>query len=457
MNTQVLTPDCFRSLVIELADENPFAIRAALQVLETVFTDQVPTLAVSCEARPRLRVNLDFINAHCRSDSEVKAAICHEFLHVLLRHTETTKPLTPARHLAMDAVINAIIHRQHGQDMSALFSRYYGGSQDLRKLLRPMTEAETADLGRLRFRGEPVPSWLKAWDALYQGKLVVDDIDSLAEDLSSREPQSAAGFKLEGTLPPSLEDLLGDHQFWEALPEVLRRALQRTLREMNGHGIWRSPWQAGVGANPFEALLAAADDPVRRWERSTLTLLRRHLQPDRHSVRVPQGEQVYRLPVLSPGDRRASLTARWSPFLPEAVWSNPRLQPEGRAQVYLDVSGSMTAEMPLLLKLLSRLARHLRRPFWAFSDVVAPAEIRDGRLITQTTGGTSMACVLEHVARTRPPSAVVVTDGFIESMPPERVAAVRDTRLHVLLTRHGSAVQLEQAGLPYTRLEEVPS
>ena len=40
----------FRSLLDELIDENPFAIRAALKVLDVCFTESVPTLAVTCES-----------------------------------------------------------------------------------------------------------------------------------------------------------------------------------------------------------------------------------------------------------------------------------------------------------------------------------------------------------------------------------------------------------------------
>lgn len=447
----------FRALITELADENPFAIRAVLQVLRTEFTTTVPTLAVTCEAQPRLCVNPEFVNAHCRSDAEVKALICHEFLHVILRHTATVAPLTPARHLAMDAVINAIIHRQQGDDMSGLFARYYSASTDLRKLLRPMSDREKEALTLLKRSGQPVPSWIRAWESLYQGRLVVDDIEGLADDLSGRPPQPAPGFPLAGTLPGGLRDLLGDHRSWRNLPDVLRQALERALREMNGQGIWRSPWQAGAGANPYEPLLQAANDPVRRWEKSTLAVLRRHLQPDPSSPKVPAGEGTYVLPVLSPSDRRAGLRALWSPFLPDAVWNRPVVRPAGRAQVYLDVSGSMNAEMPLLVKLLARLGNYLRRPLWAFSDVVEPAEIREGRLVTRTTGGTAMNCVLEHLARTVPPAAVVVTDGFIEPLKPELLTAIRRTRLHVLLTRDGNAAPFEAVGLPYTRLEEVPS
>ena len=111
-----------RGLLAELIDENPFAIRAVLRILAVEFTETVPTLAVTAEERPRLLINLGFVEQHCRTPEHVKAVLCHEFLHVLLRHTSMQGPLTPARHLALDAVINAIIHRTLGEAYSSLMS-----------------------------------------------------------------------------------------------------------------------------------------------------------------------------------------------------------------------------------------------------------------------------------------------------------------------------------------------
>jgi len=50
----------------------------------------------------------------------------------------------------------------------------------------------------------------------------------------------------------------------------------------------------------------------------------------------------------------------------------------------------MNTEMPMRIALLNRLGRHIRRPFWAFSDQVVPAVIERGQLRTSTTCGTSM-------------------------------------------------------------------
>ena len=68
-----------------------------------------------------------------------------------------------------------------------------------------------------------------------------------------------------------------------------------------------------------------------------------------------------------------------------------------------------------------------------------------------------MTCVLEHVAKTRPEAAVVLTDGYIEKLDREAVMKASATRLHVLVTRDGSPAEISRAGLAYTQLDKVPS
>ena len=116
----------------------------------------------------------------------------------------------------------------------------------------------------------------------------------------------------------------------------------------------------------------------------------------------------------------------------------------------------MNAEMPELIDLLRGLSKQIRRPLWAFSDVVAPAVIENGALKTDTTGGTSMACVIEHVAATRPAAAVVITDGYIERLPPGLMKKAAGTRLHVLVSRDGNPSAPRRRGLPATQLPELP-
>jgi hypothetical protein len=454
----------FKNLLIELIDENPFAIRAMLKILDVEFTARIPTLAVTCEERPKLLVNLIFVSKHCKTDNHVKAVVCHEFLHVLLRHTERTTMMTAERHIALDSVINAIIHRQYGYDYSGMMADYYKNVKGIQKLLRPMNLEEQAWFDNHCYPKNQLPQWVMAWSGLYEGKLVADDIEGLAQKIKNEHSDydqsnyKSGPFKLDKECHNSIDDLIGNHsEFGLPLPDDLADILNQILKEMNGNGIWRSPKQRGVGANPYEALFNAQYDPMTKWQQKTLTVLRQHLIPDRQSKSVRMVSHEYRIPILSSKDRRAFLRSLWDSFLPEAVWDSQIPKREGSAHIYLDVSGSMGAEMPQIIALLGRLSKYIKRPFWAFSDVVAPAIIERGQLKTDTTGGTSIQCVLEHVAKTRPQAAIVVTDGYIEKIDKQLVAKISATKLHVLLTRDGSPVEIRRIGLPYTQLDKVPT
>ena len=448
-----MTASEFHAICRELIDDNPLAIRAVLKILETEFTDTVPTLAVTCDQRPRLLVNLAFIGEHCRTESEVKAVICHEFLHVLLRHTERTTQLTPPEHLALDAVINAIIHRSLGPEYSAMMSGYYAKATGVDRLLRPPTAEERLLIAQYGWsdRGRAAERRLfSAWGALYDGRLVADDIRDFARDHLRRTAQTVV--------------LLGNHDALDAAGRdqgegaaALADALDSALKAMNGSGVFRSPRGRGVGANAYRNEVRAADRAVEQWCREAYAVLRRHLLPDRASAATERAATSCVLPVLSPGDRRAVLRSLWSAFLPEAHWDTTQPVRAGSAHVYLDVSGSMDAEMPLIVALLGRLTPYIRRPFWAFSNVVAPARIEQGRLVADTTGGTSLGCVPDHVARTRPRAAIIVTGGYIEHIKASQMAAAGGTRLHAIVTRDGNAALLLRAGLPYTQLSRLPS
>lgn len=434
-----LLEENFRAILYELIDENPFAVRPLLKILDISFTESVKTLAVTCETRPVLKVNLSFVNKHCKNDCHVKALICHEFLHVLLSHTEHHKLATPLHNLAFDAVINAIIHRTMGGDYSSMMSGYYARGRFPLCLLRPPDRYETR--GTVSQKG--------LWDGLYQGSLVADDILDVVKDLAKAEG------KFKGV---SLDDLLGNHSDHPVeMDDVISEALNDCLRQMNGHGIWRNPGSRGVGMEACQGGMLAEDcAELKIWTRKTMAVLRSCLVPDNKSRLREDVSLDYRLPLMNEHDKRAYLRGLWSPFIPDANWDSSVKKPLGSANIYLDVSGSMNCELPHLIALLSRLRAYIRMPFWAFSDTVARAVIDKGQLVSETTGGTSMNCVLQHIIKTRPQSAVVVTDGYIEKVDVKLLDKAKTARIHAIVTRDGNPSQLLKAKIPYTQLERLP-
>ena len=68
-----------------------------------------------------------------------------------------------------------------------------------------------------------------------------------------------------------------------------------------------------------------------------------------------------------------------------------------------------------------------------------------------------MSCVLHHLALTRPASAIVVTDGYIERVDKRLIKGISATRFHAIVTRDGNPSELRRVGITYTQLDEVPS
>lgn len=453
------TEERARAVICELIDENTLAVRPVLKILGWRFSEAVPTLAVTLSDPSELLINQAFVEEHCTEDAHLKALLLHEFLHILLGHTMRFKSMTPLQNLALDSVINSIIHRECGESFSGFFSRYYASQKGMGRLLRTKRREEEKDPmeqdelvlnpnGTCYFR-DSRELFEVCWDALYSGKLVSDDVMEIARSLEKPEPSV---FVLEGG-----RLLIGGHgEGFDEAGEKLREALESALKQMNGSGIFRGQFGGGP-ASLYRPIFTAQDMAMEKWKSQTLAVLKRALLPDAQGGLREASPIEYRLPVLTPSDRRAFMKGLWSPFLPESRNFTVKEKPLGAANVYLDVSGSMHAEMPHIISLLSSLRKAIRMPFWAFSTEVKPAVIRNGKLETETTGGTSIECVLRHLAEAKPLCAVIVTDGYIERVPQALMSACAATKIHAVVTRDGSPSQLMQAGIPYLQLERLPN
>jgi hypothetical protein len=445
----------FRAILAQLIDSNALACRAVLSISSVRFTEGVPTLAVTLTRSVELLVNLAFVRRHCRTEEHVEALIMHEFLHVLLGHTERFKRMDHALNVALDAVINSIIHRSFGKSHSDFMSGYYADEKGIGRILRPMTKDEVGTvcgftMWNVRPQGMSVEEheFMNCWDDVYRGSLCADDILDLVDSLTG----GSAARKLDG-IP-----VLGNHdpRPLDVAPE-LDQAVERTMREMNGHGIWRSPRSRGIGHDPYQARFTARDEPMELWRRTAWSAMRRVLLPDRAGA--PRGARHVDvlLPILSPRDRRGFVRSLWSPLIPDIRWDHTVPADRASVNLYLDVSGSMNAEMQSIVALLGHFRRWISTPFWAFSNEVAPARIVDGCLQTKTTGGTSMNAVLRHIARTRPRRALVVTDGYIERCDADALRNASFCSIHALVSRDGSTNLLSQARIPCTQLDRFPA
>ena len=437
----------FRAILGELIEESPMACHGVLALAAIEFTDTVPTLAVTLGERPVLMVNLEFLNAHARTEAHVKAVILHEFLHIILGHTCQFERMNKALNVALDAVINSILHRRLGREFSSFFAEYYADCKGVTRLLRPLAEGETQPPPEAH---PLVRTLFETHQRLMDGQILADDVLELVQQMNA----AGLGSQLPIALPPG-RHFIGSHEDApRSVSPLIVDAITRTLQSWNEHGVFRDP--ARFRADPTRFTMKALPPEFLHWQQTAWKILRDHVTRDPRASCTEEVPRNALLPVLSAGDRRAFLRTLWSPVIPEAHWELAERRPSGTCQVYLDVSGSMHLEMQALVDLLARLRRHIRSPFWAFSDEVKPAAIRDGQLVTSTTGGTSMNAVLAHVAATLPGRAVVITDGYIEACDPALLARLRAARqdIFVLLSRDGSPREINNAGLPWRQLEK---
>lgn len=433
----------FSGILSDLIDENSFACRAALSLSGVRYTQDVPTASVSLEQRPVLSVNLAFLNAHCRTEVHVKALLIHEFLHVLLRHTLEIRRMNPALNLALDSVINAMIHRKLGGDYSGFMSDYYAGAKGMQKLLRPPSS------GECRVESEMDYGTFQLWYNTYAGRIQYQDV---LESIKGR-----AVLNIEQSLADGRPLLLGNHDENAILdpgdlPGHLEGLLNEAARQLAADG----SLPGNPHTKPGDLSVPPAKNPhIAAWQRQTMALLRGLVTPDRRSTTDSVLDSVF-LPIPSTTDRRGIVQGLWNPILRDMAWAVTRPVPLGSVLVYLDVSGSMDEELQALVTLLNRLGPIIRRPFYAFGTTVEPATIRNGRLQTRTTGGTCLGPVIQHIRKTNPQKALIATDGFVEGLS-KAYCATLGTRVEVLLTPEGTTDRLRASGWKIHRLTALRS
>ncbi|MFP6904686.1 MAG: hypothetical protein VCG02_05660, partial [Verrucomicrobiota bacterium] len=180
-----MTESLFRQVLLDLIDENPIACSALLSIAKVEFTREVPTLAVTLEEHPVLKVNPDFCARHLHTETDAQSVILHEFLHVLLNHTERFKRMDPGLNLALDAVINHIIQRSCGEAYGDFFRRYYARASGMAALLVPLRK--NALYGYLSDHFEDWNEYHELKSSLMTGRVVVDDVLDVVREVEKRK------------------------------------------------------------------------------------------------------------------------------------------------------------------------------------------------------------------------------------------------------------------------------
>jgi hypothetical protein len=407
-----------------------------LQLLSIEATDTVPTAAVTVGARSRMLINPAFVAQRCRTDAHLSMLVMHELYHVLLGHTRMYQRPTLAANWAFDCVINAQLCRLHPDVEFTSFFSSCAAPEGLWSLIGPPA-------------GWPAAARYAPGALGDVHRRLYDDAGATTADLFALLDTMAEALDADGA-----DRLLGNH------------GNQGSHGDDGDHGDHGDHGNEGQDTDPLHAdpdLMAEVRRIVARWpmverrggaddggatthERSDLRrhgaarrAVRQLLQAAAFGtdggpwVRRPVDTEVF-TPLPQAGDRRAHLQRLMGA---EPLWWQglvPRhgQQRAGQVAVYLDVSGSMAAWLPVLLEALTESAALVQWPLFGFSTQVHPVtrtELAAGRF--RSTGGTHIGCVARHLVASRVPRAVVITDGDVQAIPTALAERLRRARPRV--------------------------
>ena len=422
-----LTETYIKDVIQDLAEENPLACYSLFSIAKIVFTQDVPTLAVSLETRPTLRINMKFLRENVRKETDIKCLLMHEFLHVLLHHTEQYQTNNPVLNIALDAIINAIIHRSFGKNYTSFFNSYYR-KKGFYYLLQPLEPEEIQE-----------PFYREVHEKIYSGKIAADDLYELLKTLLPVVTLREA----EDFLP------IGNHTCGKISPGC-QRLLNDILRKMDGCGIWNRPNTQGHSDKEMSMMTRYQKIRRRDWVQATLPILNSLIKNDPKAANWQNRNR--QLPIVSRSDRRKWAHYLLDGLLPLSSHTYPIISPAPTVSIYFDVSGSMSAEIQELTALLHHFKAWIRFPLWTFSDIVSKARFENHQLIYKSTGGTSIIPVIQHIKEHRFKDCLIITDGYFEDLSRREVEG---HNIKFLLTPDGKTAALSAAGFSYFKLPQL--
>ena len=405
-------------------------LEAFLRLVEIRETTEIPTAAVTTGTTSRLLLNPEFIEKYCANDEHLFLLVMHELWHVLFAHTRLSTRPTVAENIAFDAIINAELTRQFPQIQYRGFFEAINPSDSFPgRLLR----APEGWPNRPRYNGEGPKGTLDILSRLYPScekyaySPTYGELVALIEGWKGYEKFVRLLGENDGSEGPVvLGDHTGANEGRNPMADTMVRSVLSDVTKS-----WPTPG-GGLGLN------SSSRDDANEWiiasaklqfsiEQTMELVLRRACRPARRGD--PKRERVLRARAVQtpiPVARDRQRLARKRLGVHSLLWNGEvqerrivNSQP-GTALVYLDVSGSMDAELPRLIIPLRKFVERGLATTWQFSTIVEPLsldELQSGKVTT--TGGTAVSSVLEHaLSQEGISSVVIVSDGFVEETDP---------------------------------------
>ena len=451
-----------------------FQLHKMLEAVELTLSDLSPTACIECTDRPRLHLNPDFVEKHCRSDEHLFMLIMHELHHLVLGHTRLFGRPDRIANIAFDAVINAMLcHQFPDPAYTSFFTNLNSADEMPGCLLRPpdgwtrfkdSKEADTIDWPRYNRERPHARLVQQLYDeARWRHVTYLEIFEALRE----AEPHDLEGeaFLIGGHEEDDGRSLRDENALGDSIFETV---LRRTV------AAWPPPEQriagdAATGGEKKAYLLPNVKDNPGRARNALVKLIQRAVAVKKadlsQRLAIEETAQGFETVLPQISDRRiVAYTSLWghAPIFYRGIRNERRRKRVSipMCHLYVDISGSMSHYLPKLIGALLRPHREGLVKVFVFStvvDEVAPRGLTNKGYAN--TFGTEIDCVFDHFLnipkKKRPRRMLILTDGFVGS--PSKAActalAMGRIKVYVGLTPDGARDDLQDVA---TYIETLP-
>jgi hypothetical protein len=420
--------------VLDVFPSGHYGMAALLRVVELQESAEVSTAAIECSLNPCLRINPDFVDVHANTPEKLLMLLMHELHHILLGHTVLFRNPTPLDNLVLDAVINATLCRMFpGREFTTFFTDFYSAEKYPECLLRPPRRWSPHSYGEVPpVLSDPARSRaLEAHRMLYSGRgAFYQEVYEALRDMGLGSSEGSGAMDLpvligshgeataadyENTIPAILPVVRNWHDWFD---RVCGRSWSDVVQEAKMRIPQHSPNRKILARLIGKVARAGGNSEINSISRATVA-----------------GFSV----IPSHSRRAVVLRALQVPQLlyEFRVTARTRERPE-RVHVYVDVSGSMAGLVDDIYAAVLDCYAMVHPKVHLFSTVVVDTtldKIRDG--FCRTTFGTDIACVADHMAASGVTRAVMLTDGFVGSLPARHRDRWKKSILGVAVPRWG--------------------
>ncbi len=422
-----------------------YGVSAMLRLLSIEESTEIPTACVSCGEYSTLRINPEFCARHAATKEKMMMLVLHELHHIVLGHTRLFPRATKLDNIVFDAVINAMLcHANPAPAYTAMFRDLYDEHDALQCLLRPASGWVIS--------GELIaPPGLRGYPELAQLHKKLYSVGCTYGELRDAVERAALDREMDLGL------LLGNHD--DPGASLLEDA--PALTELVQSIVDRLPCDTRLFGRSIGELLRAVRVVVKPTKRGILRALLRKIGRLEVGGRVRRRSVAlrdYESPIPRIDRRGCVLRALGSRPLhfTHSQLRAATIGDGGKVHVYFDVSGSMQNIIAPLCAAIADCAECVHPRVHLFSTEVADVTLgalRAGAL--QSTGGTCIACVAEHVKAHGIKRAVIVTDGLVGALGNDLSAVMQGVTLGIAMPEQGSArTDLEPYGDEWTMIPE---